>query len=431
MKKSYHKVFKYIVKLESRIAFYPTVIGLMGLIFAIFMYYLEDLDISKYLQEHAPWLVINNVETARAILTTFVAGLISIMVFSFSMVMILLSQASSNYSPRVLPGLISNRRHQIVLGVYLSCLLYCIFTLVAIEPTGDKYQLPGFSVLLAIFFMTLCLAAFIYFIHSISQGIQVNNIILNIFQKAKERLKKVLDDERQAKKEFPKTEDWFVIKSESSGYLEDIILDKIRDILNEEGEKGDVLVYKGQYVRNNTPLISTKSLISKEAKDKMVETFQLSRMELIENNYVLAFKQITEIAVKAMSPGINDPGTAINCIDYLTDLFLMRMEKDDVDFFRNSAGESIIRLHIIKFHSILQYVMASLRTYCKHDVVVVRSLTEMLNNMLDHPSPKNNAYKNVVLEEIHKLHADAKRSIENNADKEILQERILEIVGRE
>ena len=71
--------------------------------------------------------------------------------------MVLLNQASSNFSPRVLPGLISNKRHQKILGIYNATLLYCIFTLVQIEPNQEKFQLPGFSVLLAIGFMTVCL----------------------------------------------------------------------------------------------------------------------------------------------------------------------------------------------------------------------------------------------------------------------------------
>lgn len=118
MKKHFYNHLEYIVKLESNIAFYPSLISLVGLFFAFFMYYLESWGVSKYLVENAPLLVINNVDTARDLLTTFIGGLISIMVFSFSLVMILLNQASSNFSPRLLPGLISNRRHQVILGIY-------------------------------------------------------------------------------------------------------------------------------------------------------------------------------------------------------------------------------------------------------------------------------------------------------------------------
>ena len=79
MKKYFYNIIEYIIKLESNIAFYPSLISLGGLLFAFFMYYLESWGVSKYLIDNAPLLVINNTETARSLLTTFIGGLISIM----------------------------------------------------------------------------------------------------------------------------------------------------------------------------------------------------------------------------------------------------------------------------------------------------------------------------------------------------------------
>ena len=152
--------------LKDKIAFYPSIIALFGILLAYFMLFLEEKGITKYLLEYIPDVVVNNTETSRSLLTTFIGGLISIMVFSFSMVMLLLSQASNNYSPRLLPGLISDKHHQVILGIYLATILYNIFILFSVEPSEDKYTLPGFSVLLGIVFTILCLVAFIYFIHN-------------------------------------------------------------------------------------------------------------------------------------------------------------------------------------------------------------------------------------------------------------------------
>ncbi|NJW54951.1 DUF2254 family protein, partial [Salinimicrobium oceani] len=136
--------------MKSKIAFYPSLFALSGLLFAFIMMYLEERGISGYLVENIPLLVVNNGDTALTILSACITGLISMMVFSFSMVMVLLNQASTNYSPRLLPGLISDHKHQIILGIYLSSILYCIFILFSIQPTGDQYQVPGFSVLVGI-----------------------------------------------------------------------------------------------------------------------------------------------------------------------------------------------------------------------------------------------------------------------------------------
>ncbi len=424
MKISFHYVFDYINKLESKIAFYPTIISLGGFLFAFFMYYIETLNVSKYLVEHVPWLVINNVDTARIILTTFIGGLISIMVFSFSMVMILLSQASSNFSPRVLPGLISNRRHQIILGIYSSCLLYCIFTLIAIEPTGNKYQLPGFSVLLAIVFMTFCLGAFIYFIHSISQEIQINNIMSAIFNKAKDRLKYLIDSEKEQNRNFPDTSNWQVITSKTSGYIEDISLEAIFDEIDEYNVKIDIIAYKGQYVFEESPLLKIENKLEDDVVDNIVSVFTFSKSEFIENNYVLAFKQLTEIAVKAMSPGINDPGTALNAIDYITELFLLRMQKSDGDYFNDTSGVPIIKLKNINFETLIYQVMASLRTYCKHDIIIVQKLIQMLGFLQQNLKCESKEFKNIVASEIDNLYQDASKAIENKKDKETIKKQV-------
>ena len=92
MKKYFSEFISYYLKLESKIAFYPSLLSLFGLAFAFIMFYCESKGVSGYLLDNAPVLVVNDTETARSLLSTFIAGLISIMVFSFSMVMLLLKK---------------------------------------------------------------------------------------------------------------------------------------------------------------------------------------------------------------------------------------------------------------------------------------------------------------------------------------------------
>lgn len=411
--------FEYLKKLESKIAFYPTVYSLVGVGFAFFMFYIENKGVSAYLMDHVPLLVINNTETAFSILTTFIAGLISIMVFSFSMVMVLLNQASSNFSPRVLPGLISNKRHQKILGIYNATLLYCIFTMVSIEPDGDKYQLPGFSVLLAIVLMVVCLGAFIYFIHSISQEIQVHNIMQRIFSEAKNRLDQLITSEKNGDHDFPDTNNWTTYNSVSTGFLQDIILDPVLEFAKNNDCKCHVVAIKGQYIYKDKPLFKCNAEIEEEALENLLSFFQFSRDEVIEDNYVLGFKQITEIAVKAMSPGINDPGTTEIAIDYLTELFEKRMQKQDVSILQHN-DDALIKINSVSFKDLLFSVLAPIRTYAKHDVVVVVKLIHMLNHLAYTVGCNNKTYVNVVYEEASKLFEDAKKAITNPEDVKLI-----------
>lgn len=417
MKKQFYNILEYIVKLEGNIAFYPSLISLGGMFFAFFMFYAESWGISGYLIENAPVLVINNTETARGLLTTFIGGLISIMVFSFSLVMILLNQASSNFSPRLLPGLISNRRHQIILGIYNSTLLYCIFTLVSITPHGDKYQLPGFSVLLAIIFMTLCLGAFIYFIHSISQQIQVGTIMDKIFDEANNRLSKLIENEKSMDGKFPDTSVWQTVHSKQSGYFQDVSLKSLAGFAKENKIKIEIAQIKGTFILKNLPIFRyTGADLDDEAIDEVLNYFHFSKNELVEENYVLAFKQITEIALKAMSPGINDPGTAINAIDYLTDLFALRMKKRDSSYLFDDNDNAYVSIKTVSFEVLMYNVMAALRTYCKHDIIVVQKLFMMLEYLLEHVDPVDKRYDKTIIKEIKSLYDDAIKNQSNEAD---------------
>lgn len=421
MKKYFSKIIKYVLQLESKIAFYPSLLSLIGLLFAFLMYFCESKGISTYLLEHAPVLVVNDTETARSLLTTFIAGLISIMVFSFSLVMILLNQASSNFSPRVLPGLISNRRHQVILGIYNSTLLYCIFTLVSIEPDGNEYQLPGFSVLLAIVLMTVCLGAFIYFIHSISQEIQVNNIMDRIFNTAKFRMQQLIDLEKDITNEFPDTSNWKTIQSTSSGYFQDINMNTLKIISEREDIKLEVLPLKGTYILKDLPILKTEQSLNDEVLTEVLATLHFSKSELIEDNYVLAFKQITEIAVKAMSPGINDPGTAINAIDYLTELFALRLQKKDTSLIYNKDNAPMMKINTVDFKDLLFQVMAALRTYGKHDIIIVQKLFFMLTYLHERDDDSHKTYEKAIKQELKNLYDDAVDTIKNPTDLEAIK----------
>jgi len=422
MKKYYYQILKSLDKLESNIAFYPSLISLGGLIFAFFMIYLESLGVSRYLVEKAPILVVNNTETARSLLTTFIGGLISIMVFSFSLVMILLNQASSNFSPRLLPGLISNRRHQIILGIYNGTLLYCIFTLVSITPHGDKYQMPGFSVLLCIVFMTLSLGSFIYFIHSISQQIQVSTIMDKIFKKSQERLLKIIESEKHLETDFEDSANWKKVMASETGYMQDVSLKTLGGLAEENGLLIEIVPIKGAYVLKGIPVLKYKGEVDEDLKQKLLNTVNFSKSELIEDNYVLAFKQITEIALKAMSPGINDPGTCINAIDYLTELFALRMTKKNKSYFFNEDDEALIYIKTVSFDQMLYNVMAALRTYCKHDIIVVQKLFMMLQYLLQNKEVFRENYKKSIIKEINNLKNDALSTLQNDADIQVIKD---------
>lgn len=418
MKSLYNKFLSFFMVIKGKIAFYPTLFSIAGFSFAMLMLYLENRGISAYVIEHAPQLVINNADTAKTLLNILTAGIISIMVFSFSMVMVLLNQASSNYSPRVLPGLISKKNHQYVLGAYLATILYNVFTLVGIDPQeNDKYQLPGFSVLIGIILTVICLGSFLYFIHSISQSIQVNSILNNIFQKAKNRLEFLLEEEVEEEPTFTETSDWVTYHSPKTGHFQNIANANLIDICEDNDIQIEILAVQGEFVLKDVPIIKVNQEIDEKLVKKILSNFNFSSEEFVEDNYVLAFKQITEIGIKAMSPGINDPGTAISTIDYLSELFVLRLKKNNKTVITSEDGKALILVTTVDFNELLYQVMVAYRTYCKHDMICVQKLFVMLKYLLLQKTHLKDYHK-AIKAEAKLLYDDAQKSIENEKDLE-------------
>ena len=419
MKKIFNRIFDFFNTIESKIAFYPTLLAFSGFLIALFMIYLEQQGISRKIMDVFPLLMVEDGDTALTVLSACLGGLISLMVFSFSMVMLLLSQASNNYSPRLLPGLISDKRHQLILGIYLATILYNIFTLFSIEPSEKKYTLPGFSVLLGISFTILCLVAFIYFIHNISQSIQINNILENIFGDAEKRLQKLIKIEEKSKMNFPDTEKWHEYKTGRSGYFQNISINNIFEICKDEKTKIYITIPKGLFVLRNAVFFKSEKKLDDKVVESLISNISFARGELIEDNYILAFKQITEIAVKAMSPGINDPGTAINAIDYLTDLFALRMQKRDNGIIEKEE-KALLKIAIVTFQELIYHVMASLRTYCKHDPIMVEKLLWMLKYLEKQPAAEDN-YHAVIKDEMETLMKQAKLACDSEKDVDAIE----------
>lgn len=413
MREKLLKYFKKIYYLKDKIAFFPSIIALGGCAFAYVMIYIENLGASAYLQDFMPELVMNDIETGRTMLSTFIGGLISIMVFSFSMVMVLLNQASSNFSPRLLPGLISNRRHQIVLGIYIGTIIYCIFILVFLDPTGKEYQLPGFAILFSIVFVMLCLGSFIYFIHSISQEIQISNIMQKIYDAAEKQLIKDIKYEENDTKTVTDTGKWYTYKAKTSGYLQDISLKIMESVATDFDFKIIVIANKGAYCYEESDLFKVDKKLKDEEINKLYDSFTITFEELIKDNYNHAFKHLTEIAVKAMSPGINDPGTALYALDYISNLFHLRLQKKNYNIVFQE-DKPIILIYLISFTDVLNTVFIALRTYCKHDTLLMKKMLTILFKLKAKCTDEH--HNKTLQNEIDKLMMDANLAIENKID---------------
>ena len=431
--KSVPYFFQYLYeKVTTSIAFYPSLLALFFFMLISLLIFLEQNGLTAWMETHLPiFLLIKSWDVAQSVLTTLVGALISLMVFSFSMVMVLLNNAASNFSPRILPGLIADKFHQFVLGFYLGTITFCLVLVINMTPSQPEISLPGFSVLMGIFLGLTCLMLFVFFIHSISESVQVGKILESLRYTTLQNLKESNHGEWSAQMDPPNMENWHIYESDRSGHLNMVDFNGLHRVAEENDFKIKVLVPKSKFILEGIALFACDRKLTEELLQKVLKVFVFGTKEYAEKDHVIGFKQITEIAVKAMSPGINDPGTAITAIDHLSILFVEKMKSFDqggVLVKDESAQNEPIRIWLtaFPFATLLSFVLTPLRQYARHDAMVVFKMFEMLR-FLASRSHCHTDHQKTIQQEIEILKIDAKAGFTNSVD----YQRLLESMAAE
>ncbi|WP_157433464.1 DUF2254 domain-containing protein [Adhaeribacter aquaticus] len=413
--------------ITSSIAFWPTIIACSYFVLAICIWYFEGTRLSSFLESKIPIFknLKEDVDNARLLLNILASGTITLTVFSFSMVMIVLSQASSNLSPRVIPGLVSDKSHQVVLGVNVGTIIYSLFLILSFKPGKSNATIPVIGILLGLVFGILCLALFVYFIHSISKSIQVDTIIKRIYRKALQEFKREgeISIEDHTDEIVIEKHDWVVFGSVESGYLRRVEKDVLLEFVTDHDLLVEVMVPLGTFMVIGKPFLKFNRDVSqvKNINDIIYQCFIFSKDEMVTPDYEYNFRQITEIAVKALSPGINDPGTAYNAIDFMTLLLAERLKTKETTYLYDQNKKVRVILSRSSMDKLLFNYLTPIRTYGKNDVMVILKLLDCLKTLI-HLNKKEQTYYPELLKHAFAIREDADEFIRNREDRKRVNE---------
>ena len=370
------------------------------------------------LKQRISYLLITNREEARLVLGTLVASIISLMVFSFSMVMVVLSSASSNLSPRVLPGLISNKTHQFILGLYLGTIIFTMIIIINFQADGD-YRIPALGVLIAMILGISCLWLFIYFIHSISQNIQVENILDQIFKKTRKTLNKESDVHIDNSSTISIDASWLPIFTDESGYIVNCNTESVVSIARKYDLRVCIMRNAAFFFVKGYPFLRMKknSSVTSETINAIKQCFLFSLTDQLSEHYLYGFRQISEIATKALSPGINDPGTALKALDHLSLLLIDKMSMPESPVLRDEDG-TIRLIHTpVTFDELLFRNLVPIREFGKTDVLVQLKVLSVMKNLLVCDKQKN-LHTEVIVSFIRSCVESADQNIQNTFDRQ-------------
>ncbi len=380
LKKTYKKVL-------HSIAFYPVLISVVFCCLAFLSLSAEGSQVMSTLKSKIPALFIEDYETARVILATLFGGILSLTVFSFTMVMVVLGQASSNFSPRLLPGLISNKRHQVILGWYIGTLTYVMIILISLGAYGLDRGKLGLSTMLAALFGVICVGLFVYFIHSISSAIQIHHIIERIFKESDRLLDKILNDQQAVDTDTLQwnTSTWDTIRLDNSGYYQNFDSSLLSPSFENENVRIEIVPYANKHVWQGEIIFRYDGSLSDEDKKALIFCLNIASDRHEESTALGGMIKLMEVAVKALSPGINDPGTAIDVINRIA-LLMRKILRVHPRTKRESEGPnlSIIENHILA-DEIIRVVVQPIRYYSTNDMAVQYELVSALQFVHDDP----------------------------------------------
>lgn len=400
------------------IAFYPVLITFVFFLCALGMLSLENIEFVTSLKENIPYLFIQDYETARSILSTLIGGILSLTVFSFTMVMVVLSQASSNFSPRILPNLIANKRHQIILGIYIGTLTYCILILISLGAYGVDTNSLGLSTMAAALFGVICIGLFVYFIHSISTAIQIHTIVDRLFEDTWEYLEKEHESQVNSKVELKliNTDNWTTVKNNKTGYFRGFYVSLMKNSLIAQNNQIEILPYINEHMWEGQPILKIKNPLTQEEIDNLIFCIEISSNRHQGDQGMSGLIKLMEIAVKAMSPGINDPGTAIEVIVRLGQLLRKILHFSPTISQYINDSETILIRHHIAAQELFRIVVQPIRLYAKKDSTVLYELISALKFIQQDPDVSKEDKKDVTLE-LEALAVDVQNYIENDTDK--------------
>jgi uncharacterized membrane protein len=361
----------------NSIAFYPAIIAISFLVISFLSINFDFSEQGKQIKLYLHWLRLRDASTARSIISSIAAGIISLTVFSFSMVMIVLNQTASQLSNRILDKLIGSRFQQIVLGVYVGTIVYALFLLSSIRDVDSGLRIPALSTYLLILITILDVFLFIYFLHYITQSVKYEVIIRRIFEETKIPLERLCSLSEKPST-IPSIENAYVIYSDSSGVYENFDKSSLLRICDENDCTLQILHAPGTFILKGLPIVNSNKQLSTEIISKINASVNLHVTESIPENFFYGFRQLSEVAIKALSPGINDPGTAIESMRALFQLYAYRVSHFPDHSFKNKKNKTRIIVTQLSFEDIFERTLVPIWQYGKNDKMIQHEMRHLL-----------------------------------------------------
>jgi uncharacterized membrane protein len=390
------------------------------------------------------WIYDGGPDGARAILSTIAGSMITVAALTFSITIVGLSTASQQFGPRLLRNFIRDRGYQVVLGTFLATFVYCLLVLRTVRSNGTLQFVPYVSLAIGILFAVAGVCVLIYFIHHAASSIRAETIVAATgreLRAAIERLFPRIENERPARVEpgrslpegFPSGAR--EITSDATGYIQAIDFGRLLKLAHENGLVLRLEHRVGHFVTQESRLLEAwpDTTPGDELRADLNRCFVLGTQRSINEDVESAVDQLVEIALRALSPGINDPDTAVACIDQLADGLRLVGERTIPPALLRYEDEVRLVTYPLTYSRLVDAAFSRIRQYGRTSVPVVLRLLEAIAALT--PRVQYDAHRTALMQQARMLWQASQESVPEPNDLRAVElrfravERVLETTG--
>ena len=317
-------------------------------------------------------------QVAQVILAGIAASIMTVVSIVFAILLMTLTLASMQFSPRIIVSFSRDRVTQWTLGIFLGTFLYCLAALPAAHSLPHPFE-PVATVLGAMALALVCVGLLLFFIHHISQAISVNHIVDRIAVETEAMIDEIMPWPHRLNHHLKDAEPLrpnpseVAVLSHDSGYIRFVDTRRLVALAKHYHVTIRVLRRVGHFVPAGIPLmmVSKGNRLPPEGTAELLAAFDLGPTRTLQQDVEFGVLQIVDVALKAISPAVNDPTTAINCIDQLSRILIRFASREPPEeLLYDPPG--IVRASIgwIHFERLLDAALEQIRMYSKTDVAV-------------------------------------------------------------
>ena len=348
------------------------------------------------LLDRLSWVYTGGPEGARAVLSTIAASMITVAGVTFSITIVALTLASQQFGPRLLRNFLRDLGNQVVLGTFVSTFIYCLLVLRTVRGSDDDEFVPHLAVTVGVILAMLSLGVLIFFIHHVATSIQASRIIANVSQDLENAINRLFPEtigegsapadsggatpgESDASQDEARE-----VRATTTGYVQAIDVQGLIAVARERNVVVRVWARPGAFVRKGQALLTIEPPATHGDRDDkpFKEMFIIGSDRTGTQDVTFFIDQLVELAVRALSPGINDPGTARLCIDRLEQA-LCHLGGRRIPSPARHDEEGRVRVHVcpLTFAGMVETAFNEIALYGRSSVSVTCRLLEAVRSV--------------------------------------------------